>query len=103
MRALFQVYKKPLEDTNQVGGSLLDPTEVKIIFGNLQPIYEIHAALLLQLKRAAINWKEDTSIGALIFKYASLSLANSILIACIYHLITNIFSLQFCNTVTRSS
>jgi len=70
LETIVEVYKKPLEDTNQVGGSLLDPTEVKIIFGNLQPIYEIHAALLLQLKRAAINWKEDTSIGALIFKYS---------------------------------
>ena len=69
---LQQVYKKPLEDINQVGGPLLDPTEVKIIFGNLPPIYEIHSALLLQLKKVAINWKEDTSVGALILKYVRL-------------------------------
>lgn len=71
---IFQVFKKPLEDPNQVGGSLLDPTEVKIIFGNLPPIHEIHFDLLVQLKNAALNWREDISVGALILKHVSQSL-----------------------------
>lgn len=65
------MFKKPLEDPNQVGGSLLDPTEVKIIFGNLPPIHEIHFELLVQLKNAALNWREDISVGALILKHVS--------------------------------
>ena len=70
---LIQVFKKPLEDPNQVGGPLLDPTEVKIIFGNLPPIHDIHFELLVQLKNAALNWREDISVGALILKHVSLS------------------------------
>lgn len=66
------MFKKPLEDPNQVGGALLDPTEVKIIFGNLPPIYEIHSELLAQLKKAAMNWREDVSIGGLILNHVSL-------------------------------
>jgi hypothetical protein len=65
------VFKKPLEDPSQVGGSLLDPTEVKIIFGNLPPIHEIHFELLVQLKNTALNWREDISVGALILKHVS--------------------------------
>ena len=63
------MFKKPLEDTDQVGGALLDPTEVKLIFGNVGPIYEIHSSLLLHLKKAAVAWREDASIGALFLNY----------------------------------
>ena len=38
--------KKSLEDTNMIGGQLLNSTEIKIIFGNLPPIYEIHSKML---------------------------------------------------------
>lgn len=70
------MFKKPLEDLNQVGGPLLDPTEVKIIFGNLPPIHEIHFGLLVQLKNAALNWREDISVGALILKYVRFPLTS---------------------------
>ena len=63
------MFKKPLEDPSQVGWPLLDPTEVKIIFGNLPPIHEIHFELLLQLKNTAMNWKEDISVGALFLQH----------------------------------
>ena len=62
-----QVFKKPLENEYQ----LLDPTEVKIIFGNLPPIHDIHFELLVQLKKAAFSWQEDVSVGALILKHVN--------------------------------
>ena len=65
------MFKKPLEDPNQVGGPLLDPTEVKIIFGNLPPIFEIHSAMLLQLRKAAVSWREDFSVGSILLKHVS--------------------------------
>ncbi|XP_046640377.1 protein ECT2-like [Daphnia pulicaria] len=70
LETIVEVFKKPLEDPSQVGGSLLDPTEVKIIFGNLPPIHEIHFELLVQLKNTALNWREDISVGALILKHS---------------------------------
>ena len=74
LETIIEVFKKPLEDVNGVSGSLLDPTEVKIIFGNVPPIHDIHFDLLVQLKSAALNWREDISVGALILKHVSLSI-----------------------------
>lgn len=50
---------------------ILNATEVKIIFGNLPPIYEIHSSMLEELKWGVHNWKEDFSVGNLILKYVS--------------------------------
>lgn len=50
---------------------LLNATEVKIIFGNLPPIHEIHSNMLEDLKVGVQNWQEDFSVGNVILKYVS--------------------------------
>ena len=46
LKSILHVFKKPLDDPNQHGGPLLNQTELKIIFGNLPPIYDVHMKLL---------------------------------------------------------
>lgn len=50
---------------------ILNATEVKLIFGNLPPIYDIHSTMLEELKWGVQNWKEDFSVGSVILKYVS--------------------------------
>ena len=48
LKTILDVFKKNLEDPNLIGGQLLNQTEIKIIFGNLPPIYEIHSKMLAE-------------------------------------------------------
>jgi len=48
---------------------LLNNTEIKIIFGNVLPIYQIHQEMLEELKCLASSWQEDSSIGSVFLKY----------------------------------
>lgn len=60
---IVNLFKLPLEnpDTND---PVLPATEVKIIFGNLTPIYETHKSLLNNLESLIENdWKETNCIG----------------------------------------
>lgn len=51
--------------------ALLNNTELKIIFGNLPPIYETHSKMLEELRWASAHWSEDTSIGNIFLKYSA--------------------------------
>ena len=51
LRTILEVFKKPLEDPNQAGGELLNATEMRIVFGNLPPIYDVHAAMLEEFQK----------------------------------------------------
>lgn len=66
----FQVYKQPLEEDVDKPKELLSSLEIKIIFGNFPPIYEVHKNMLDELRYAALNWTEETSIGKIFLKYA---------------------------------
>jgi hypothetical protein len=72
--------KNEIEDDQN---PLLAPTEVKLIFGNLLPIHEVHTQLLQELVKASANWKLDKDIGSIILKYVSLK----------YHLIIKVIIL----------
>lgn len=48
---------------------LLNNTEIKIIFGNVLPIYQVHCEMLEELKNLATSWQEDNSIGNVFLKY----------------------------------
>jgi hypothetical protein len=48
LKTILDVFKKNLEDPNIIGGQILNQTEIKIIFGNLPPIYEIHSKMLAE-------------------------------------------------------
>lgn len=64
------MFKKHLEDMPEQE-ALLNNTELKIIFGNLPPIYETHMKMLEELRRMSANWSEDKSIGNIVLKYSS--------------------------------
>ena len=70
LKSILHVFKKPLDDPNQIGGPLLNQTELKIIFGNLTPIYDVHLKMLAEFSQAQINWNEQFSIGDVYLKYA---------------------------------
>uniref|UniRef100_A0A1B6JGD0 Protein ECT2 n=1 Tax=Homalodisca liturata TaxID=320908 RepID=A0A1B6JGD0_9HEMI len=71
LNTIMTLYKEPLEKMCETENQLLHPTEVKIIFGHLPPIYQTHCQMLEQLKWAATHWTEDISIGNIILKFSS--------------------------------
>ncbi|XP_067014278.2 protein ECT2 [Anabrus simplex] len=70
LHTIMTLFKVPLEEMAETNSPLLNNTELKIIFGNLPPIYEVHCHMLEELKWMATHWKEDCSIGKIILKYA---------------------------------
>lgn len=66
---MCQVYKEPLEEMVEREDCLLTNTEIKIIFGNVLPIYQVHLKMLEELKCLATSWQEDNSIGNVFLKY----------------------------------
>jgi len=66
------VYKEPLEEMIDKEDCLLNNTEIKIIFGNVLPIYQVHQEMLEELKCLATSWQEDSSIGSVFLKYVML-------------------------------
>ncbi|XP_050425921.1 protein ECT2-like isoform X2 [Adelges cooleyi] len=72
LNTIISVYQKPLEEMNgKKGCSLLDNTEIKIIFGNVLPIHEIHCKMLKKFKYLAETWEEDSSIGSVLLNYSN--------------------------------
>lgn len=63
------MYKEPLEEMIDKEDCLLNNTEIKIIFGNVLPIYQVHQEMLEELKCLATSWQEDSSIGSVFLKY----------------------------------
>ncbi len=49
---------------------LLNQTQMKIIFGNVPPILEVHEKMLGDLRACLMNWREEASIGRIVGKYA---------------------------------
>ena len=63
----FKLFKEPIEAPDQVAGPILDQTEVKEIFGNLPPIYEVHCKIKERLERLAnrifVNDENSMTVG----------------------------------------
>ncbi|RZF33057.1 hypothetical protein LSTR_LSTR007973 [Laodelphax striatellus] len=64
------LFKEQLEKMVGTSDELLNPTELKIIFGHLTPIYLTHRRMLDQLRHATAHWTEDVSIGNIFLKFA---------------------------------
>ncbi|XP_029345001.1 protein ECT2 isoform X2 [Acyrthosiphon pisum] len=71
LNTIITVYKEPLEEIIDKKDCLLNNTEIKIIFGNVLPIYQVHREMLEELKCLATLWQEDSSIGNVFLKYSS--------------------------------
>ncbi|KAG7304527.1 hypothetical protein JYU34_011476 [Plutella xylostella] len=75
LHTIVTLFKQPLEEmaeedcANGKEIALLNNTELKIIFGNLPPIYELHQRMLEELRYAAAHWSEETSIGRLMLRH----------------------------------
>ncbi|XP_015188029.1 PREDICTED: protein ECT2 isoform X2 [Polistes dominula] len=70
LSTIMTLFKSPLEDLTETSGELVNSTEVKIIFGNFPPIYEVHKKMLEELRYSATYWTEDVSIGNIFLKFA---------------------------------
>uniref|UniRef100_A0A0K2SYG9 Protein ECT2like [Megachile rotundata] n=1 Tax=Lepeophtheirus salmonis TaxID=72036 RepID=A0A0K2SYG9_LEPSM len=70
LKTIIEVFKKPLEDPDKIEGQFLNPTETKIIFSNLPPIYDLHSQMLADFTTIVSNWKDDVCIGNVFLKYA---------------------------------
>ncbi|CAN7996016.1 unnamed protein product [Ixodes hexagonus] len=69
LHTILTLFKAPLENPDTPGEPLLDPTEIKIIFGNLPPIYQVHRSLQLRLQSMLRSWTDDHSIGEAILHH----------------------------------
>ncbi|XP_049887535.1 protein ECT2 isoform X2 [Pectinophora gossypiella] len=75
LHTIVNMFKQPLEEMaeddygNGKNQALLNNTELKIIFGNLPPIYELHQRMLEELRYTQSHWSEEVSIGRLVLKY----------------------------------
>ncbi|XP_038208839.1 protein ECT2 [Zerene cesonia] len=75
LQTIVTMFKQPLEEmaeedsNNGKNQALLNNTELKIIFGNLPPIYELHQRMLEELRWSQTHWSEEVSIGRLVLKY----------------------------------
>ncbi|XP_026825032.1 protein ECT2 isoform X9 [Ooceraea biroi] len=70
LNTIMTLFKLPLENLiGKSGKELLNSTELKIIFGNFPPIYDVHKQLLEALHYFATYWTEDVSIGNIFLKF----------------------------------
>ncbi|XP_051158794.1 protein ECT2 isoform X3 [Leptopilina boulardi] len=70
LNTIMNLFKSPLEVLIDTSGELLNSTEVKIIFDNFPPIYDVHKKILEMLREIAANWTEEVSIGNIFLKCA---------------------------------
>lgn len=67
LRAIEHVFHEPLTKSDH-----LDATELKIIFGNVTPLLEVHTLIYRELEELIENnWKETNEIGKVFLKYVS--------------------------------
>lgn len=63
LETIVTIFKQPLENPETLD-PVLPMTEVKIIFGNLTPIYEVHKRMLEDLEQIIeVEWSEANCIG----------------------------------------
>lgn len=71
LETIMNVFKNPLEkmaDDNPDHAELLNKSELKSIFGNFYPIYEIHKKMLTRIQQINSNWTEECLIGEILME-----------------------------------
>ena len=58
-----QLFKEEIEKPDQRGEALLDPTDVKMIFGKIPPIYDVHMKMRDELSELTHDWDENCLVG----------------------------------------
>lgn len=65
LQAIVTVFQKPLEMLNY-----LDATEMKHIFGNVQPLVDVHEQIYSQLQNLIeIDWREENTIASVFIEH----------------------------------
>lgn len=67
----LQTFKIEIEKPNQYNGPILAAQEIKLIFGNIPPIYEVHCKIRDRLIQTVENWKEDVCVGDIFIEHVS--------------------------------
>ena len=70
LKTILEIFKKPLEEFQDQAGQFLNQTEINLIFGDVPPIYEVHAKMHNEFVAALNSWKDDFSVGDVYLKYA---------------------------------
>lgn len=77
LHTIVTMFKQPLEEMVEEDNSngkyqaLLNNTELRNIFGNLPPIYELHQRMLEELRYTQTHWSEEANIGRIVLKYTT--------------------------------
>ncbi|KAL4219754.1 Protein T2 [Mactra antiquata] len=70
LHTLLNTFKAQIEKQDQYNGAILAAPDIKLIFGNIPPIYNIHCAISDELAEMVENWREDHLVGSVISKHA---------------------------------
>ncbi|XP_002068972.3 protein ECT2 [Drosophila willistoni] len=67
---ILNLFKNKLDELAETeDDELLNKSEIKSIFGNFQPIHEVHQSMLEKLRDMHSNWHEDCLIGDIIIQH----------------------------------
>lgn len=70
IKMIMTEFQKPLEDmVGKKDEELLNKSELRAIFGNFNPIYEVHSQMLNHFREMQSNWKEDCLIGKVLLDH----------------------------------
>lgn len=70
LHTILKVFKEEIERSDQPGGPILDPPTVKIIFGEIPPIYSAHIKMRDELNELVNNWREESLVGDVFLRHA---------------------------------
>ena len=73
LKTILEVFKQPLEDPSFMldqASHFLNETEIKLIFGDVPPIYDVHAKMHSEFVAAINDWNEDFCVGDVYLRYA---------------------------------
>lgn len=70
LHTILNVFKSEIEKPNQYHGAILAAQDIKLIFGNIPPIYKVHCEIKDELMALMENWTEDCLVGQVISQHA---------------------------------
>lgn len=70
LHTILNTFKAQIEKPDQYNGAILAQQDIKIIFGNIPPIYEAHCKLRDSLAFLTEHWSETNSVGDCILNRA---------------------------------
>lgn len=70
LNLIMSEFQKPLEEMiGKKDEELINKSELRAIFSNFLPIFEVHSQMLNHFQEMYLNWKEDCSIGKVLIDH----------------------------------